>query len=141
MPPTYATNMPQTPGIFARIGEILAMVRDWLDARGKPAWIVAMILGFILAWPVGLGILGYMIWSKRMMCHHRHSRHSHHSSGNSAFDAYRAETLRRLQDEQAAFHDFLGRLRAAKDQAEFDQFMAERAQAKPAQSGPEGVNA
>ena len=48
------------------------------------------------------------------------------SSGNRAFDEYRSETLRRLEDEQKEFHDFLDRLRMAKDKAEFDQFMAER---------------
>jgi hypothetical protein len=48
------------------------------------------------------------------------------ASGNRAFDEYRADTLRRLEDEQKEFHDFLGRLRMAKDKAEFDQFMAER---------------
>jgi hypothetical protein len=48
------------------------------------------------------------------------------SSGNRAFDEYRTETLRRLEDEQREFRDFLERLRQAKDKAEFDQFMAER---------------
>jgi Protein of unknown function (DUF2852) len=48
------------------------------------------------------------------------------SSGNSAFDDYRSETLKRLEDEQREFKDFLGRLRFAKDRNEFDQFMAER---------------
>ncbi len=48
------------------------------------------------------------------------------SSGNHAFDEYRAETLRRLEDEQKEFQDFLGRLRMARDKAEFDQFMADR---------------
>ena len=48
------------------------------------------------------------------------------SSGNRAFDEYRIETLRRLEDEQREFRDFLDRLRMAKDKAEFDQFMAER---------------
>jgi hypothetical protein len=47
-------------------------------------------------------------------------------SGNSAFDEYRAETLRRLEEEQKEFRDFLERLRQAKDKAEFDQFMAQR---------------
>ena len=50
------------------------------------------------------------------------------SSGNRAFDDYRAETLKRLEDEQLEFKDFLARLRFAKDRAEFDQFMAERRQ-------------
>ena len=50
------------------------------------------------------------------------------SSGNNAFDDYRSETLRRLEDEQREFKEFLGRLRFAKDRAEFDQFMAERRQ-------------
>jgi hypothetical protein len=48
------------------------------------------------------------------------------SSGNHAFDDYRAETLKRLEEEQREFTDFLARLRFAKDRAEFDQFMAER---------------
>jgi hypothetical protein len=48
------------------------------------------------------------------------------SSGNRAFDEYRAETLKRLEDEQREFHDFLGRLRMARDKAEFDQFMSDR---------------
>ncbi|MGB6534353.1 MAG: DUF2852 domain-containing protein [Xanthobacteraceae bacterium] len=48
------------------------------------------------------------------------------SSGNRAFDDYRAETLRRLEEEQREFKEFLERLRFAKDRAEFDQFMSER---------------
>jgi hypothetical protein len=53
------------------------------------------------------------------------------SSGNHAFDEYRAETLRRLEEEQREFRDFLNRLRHAKDKAEFDQFMAERRNRPP----------
>ena len=48
------------------------------------------------------------------------------SSGNRAFDDYRAETLKRLEEEQREFRNFLDRLRFAKDKTEFDQFMAER---------------
>jgi hypothetical protein len=48
------------------------------------------------------------------------------SSGNAAFDEYRADTLKRLEEEQREFRDFLERLRFAKDKTEFDQFMAER---------------
>ena len=48
------------------------------------------------------------------------------TSGNRAFDEYRTETLKRLEDEQREFRDFLERLRFAKDKDEFDQFMADR---------------
>ena len=48
------------------------------------------------------------------------------SSENRAFDEYRAETLRRLEDEQREFKEFLGRLRVARDRAELDQFLSER---------------
>jgi Protein of unknown function (DUF2852) len=48
------------------------------------------------------------------------------SSGNRAFDDYRGETLRRLEDEQREFKEFLKRLRVARDRSEFDQFMNER---------------
>ena len=52
-----------------------------------------------------------------------------------AFDAYREETLKRLEDEHSQFLDFLRKLREAKDKAEFDQFMAEqdRRRANPEQ--------
>ncbi len=112
-----------------------------LDDIGKPAWIVLMIVGFFVWWPIGLVVLGYLIGSGRMGCwmHGREGRWRQRmqqgmdqmrtgagwwgganqgaSSGNRAFDEYRAETLRRLEDE---------RLRHAKDKAEFDQFMNER---------------
>ena len=75
-----------------------------LDDYGKPAWIVVMILGFILFWPLGLAILAYLIWSGRMGCE-KHGgpgrwwnmekrrprrKHDYQSSGNTAFDEYRA---------------------------------------------------
>ncbi len=120
---------------------------NWLDERGKGAWIAAMVLGFVVFWPVGLALLAYMIWSKRMFSngcgrHGRHMRHtmgSHRrafqSSGNSAFDAYKSDTLERLEREQQDFESFLERLRAAKDQSEFDDFMQERARAAKAGRG------
>jgi hypothetical protein len=54
-------------------------------------------------------------------------------TGNQVFDDYRAETLRRLEEERREFVEFLERLRRAKDQTEFEAFMAERNQ-RP--SGP-----
>ena len=103
----------------------------WLDERGKVAWIFAMVLGFIVFWPIGLALLAYMIWSKRMFSGNcsarRNARVAFKTSGNMAFDAYKADTLQRLQEEQDSFEAFLQRLREAKDKAEFDQFMADRA--------------
>ena len=57
------------------------------------------------------------------------------SSGNHAFDEYRSETLKRLEDEQREFREFLERLRFAKDKTEFDAFMNERRN-QPPQSPP-----
>lgn len=109
-----------------------------VDEYGKPAWIALMILGFILFWPLGLIILGYLIWSGRMGCwrgcgpgrwyetKESRARRRSESSGNTAFDEYREETLRRLEEEQSEFDTFLEHLREAKDKAEFDQFMNQR---------------
>ena len=119
-----------------------------LDEFGKPAWILLMILAFIWWWPLGLVLLAFMIGSGRMGCHSRWQYRMQEkmddvrdkmdsarcggwwgrapSSGNRAFDDYRAETLKRLEDEQREFRDFLARLRFAKDKTEFDAFMAER---------------
>ena len=123
-----------------------------LDDLGKPAWIALTVVSFILFWPLGLVLLGYLIGSGRMGCWAHNgdrwqrrmermqrrmermqsaasrwsSSGSGPSSGNWAFDEYRAEALRRLEEEQREFKEFLDRLRHAKDKAEFDQFMAER---------------
>jgi hypothetical protein len=142
--------------------------RAWHAA--KPLWIAAMVLAFIFWWPLGLALLFFGLWSKRMgywgcgrygawqggwqrnnwqgawqggappwagwrslWCG---GPRQSASSGNRAFDEYRAETLRRLEEEQKEFAAFLDRLRFAKDKAEFDQFMAERRNHPPAQ--PEG---
>ena len=107
----------------------------WLDARGTGAWIAAMVVGFIFVWPVGLALLIYMTTHKRMFSgsstvkrtHDNALRNAMRPSGNAAFDAYKADTLSRLEDEQHKFEEFLKRLRAAKDKAEFDQFMEDRA--------------
>ena len=123
-----------------------------LDDIGKPAWIALTVVSFILFWPLGLVLLGFLIGSGRMGCWaHNGNRWqrrmermqrrmermqagagrwsgggSRASSGNWAFDEYRAETLRRLEEEQREFMEFLNRLRHAKDKTDFDQFMAER---------------
>jgi hypothetical protein len=57
-------------------------------------------------------------------------------SNNRAFDDYRAETLRRLEDEQREFKEFLERLRLAKDRAELDRFLKERSNT-PRMEGPQ----
>lgn len=127
-----------------RVRTWLGRVEAKLDEYGRPGWLAAMVVGFILFWPIGLGILGYMLWSGRMGCWGKSERrarrwsakHAAGSTGNAAFDAYREETLRRLEDEREAFAAFLERLRHAKDQAEFDQFMSERSRADTAPDTP-----
>jgi hypothetical protein len=129
---------------------------DKLDEIGKPAWIALIVLGFMAWWPIGLLALAFFLGSGRMGCSHRYGGNwqahwqskvermqnkvdrmrskmegrdwwgGSPSSGNRAFDEYRTDTLRRLEDEQREFKEFLERLRFAKDRSEFDQFMAER---------------
>ena len=128
---------------------------DRIDDYGRAAWIGLMVVAFILFWPAGLALLAFLIWSGRMGCggrmgwggEHRRERferkmermrekfnawgggpegHGFAPSGNRAFDEYRAETLRRLEQEAQDFRGFLDQLRLAKDKAEFDQFMSER---------------
>jgi hypothetical protein len=128
---TYTTQSAPSGNWFTRS-------EAWLDARGRGAWIAAMVLGFIFFWPVGLALLAYMIWSKRMFskssrsCGRTMGRHMsmNRPTGNAAFDAYKADTLSRLEEEQNNFETFLERLRAAKDKSEFDDFMDERASRK-----------
>jgi hypothetical protein len=132
----------------------------------RPEWspftVLAMVLGFIVFWPIGLAVLAYVLWGQRFgfsgeraehwinrqksswaggWCQsNRGHRHDHgfgfagwSASGNAAFDEYRAEQLRRLDEERRRldeevheFHEYLRNLNLAKDREEFDRFMSER---------------
>ena len=122
-----------------------------VDEMGKLAWLAITLIAFWLAWPVGIAVLAFLAGSGRLRAFRNEAaalpgRWSNlretaarntgfsgawfnatpRSSGNQAFDAYREETLRRLEEEQREFQAYLERLRRARDKAEFDQFMAER---------------
>lgn len=125
-----------------------------LDTPWHPGWIAVTVLGFVIWWPIGLALLFFTLGSRRMSCwsHRDGDRWQNKmermqykmdrmrdrmerrgfgfgfgppTSGNRAFDEYRTETLRRLEEEQVEFKNFLDRLRHAKDKEEFDQFMAQ----------------
>lgn len=104
-------------------------------AKWSSANIVALVLGFVVLWPVGLLVLFYILSGGDMADTFNRAKswvsglgssQSHAHSGNAAFDQYRDETLRRLEEEQQAFGDFMERLKRARDQEEFERFMNER---------------
>lgn len=128
------------------------MLQTKLDEWGKPAWLALLVFAFIAGWPFGLAVLAYLVgsgrakaWRTEMPGTWFNLRKAKSgawkpwamSSGNRAFDDYRAETLRRLEDEQKEFEAYLDQLRQARDKAEFDQFMAERKR-RSAMPAPQG---
>jgi hypothetical protein len=120
-----------------------------LEDMGRPARIILTVLAFWFWWPVGLATLAFILITRRQARRGqwqfpeqvgRFSRGFSYAppSGNRAFDEYRAETLRRLEEEQKEFVEYLDRLRQARDKAEFDQFMAERK--RPARTDEPNAN-
>jgi hypothetical protein len=130
-----------------------ARARRWASYGGHPlrGWrLPVMILGFILFWPIGLALLAYFFWRPMMDCNPnlrawmapwkqraREAVERHHRgyapSGNVAFDDYRESVLKRLEEERrqldaqaAEFAEYVRNLRRAKDQEEFERFMADR---------------
>jgi hypothetical protein len=104
--------------------------------RWTPLSILSVVAGFIVWWPLGLAALAYVLWAgpidgladdgAQKLRDAFSARSAPKGSGNAAFDAYKAETLRRLEAEQAEFADYLNRLRDARGREEFERFMAER---------------
>jgi hypothetical protein len=118
--------------------------------------LAAMILGFVLFWPIGLAILGWKIYQAKTRYAGDFGQFAQEkwggferrsglgdmarnfggglgSSGNSAFDDWRKAELERLEEErrkiheaEKAFYDYLEGLRQAKDREEFERFMASR---------------
>jgi hypothetical protein len=133
----------------------------------RPLELVAMILGFVFFWPVGLAILVFKLcggqfprfagpqWEGGSWGNWGHgpwdgagsSWGSWHAprSGNQAFEDYKRATLERLEaerrklaEEERAFADFLRELRNARDREEFDRFMQSRRQQGSGQGPTEG---
>jgi Protein of unknown function (DUF2852) len=77
-------------------------------------------------------------WRDEMRGRWKQGHSAMRPSGNAAFDDYKSETLRRLEEEQAEFSEFLDNLRKARDKAEFDQFMQSRRDATSSEPGKEG---
>lgn len=104
------------------------MTASTMGRRWTPISIIAVLLGFLVWWPVGLAVLAYVLWGRKVdeEWKAQTSRLGRKSTGNAAFDEYREATLARLEDEQEAFAEFLERLRRARDKEEFDRFMKER---------------
>ena len=52
---------------------------EQLDDIGKPAWIALTVVSFIVFWPLGLVLLGFLVGSGRMACwaHHSSDRWEH----------------------------------------------------------------
>ena len=129
----------------------------------RPAWtpatIALMVIGFMVFWPLGLAMLAYIIWGDRLDgfkrdvnratdgvfagCRGRSHRGYHAGTGNVAFDDWREKELERLAEERrkldetlAEFDGYVHELRRAKDQDEFDRFMANRSRSTPAPAAP-----
>jgi len=110
-------------------------------ARNKGRWtplaVAAAVLGFVTWWPIGLAVIAYIMWGgsiddlardgiEQAKTALKPATSSSSTTGSTAFDEYRAETLRRLEEEQAEFDDFVAKLREARDREEFERFMADR---------------
>lgn len=132
------------------------------NALIRPAWtpatIALMVIGFMVFWPLGLAMLAYIIWGDRLdgfkrdvnratdgvFAGCRGRRHRGYSrTGNIAFDDWREKELERLAEERrkldetlTEFDEYMRELRRAKDQEEFDRFMASRSKSTPAKSKP-----
>lgn len=127
----------------------------------RPAWtpatIALMVVGFMVFWPLGLAMLAYILWGDRLegfkgdwsnaresffgAC--RKGPRTHSMTGNVAFDHWREKELERLAEERRKleemrdeFDTYARELRRAKDQDEFDRFMAERSRTTPAPRKP-----
>jgi Protein of unknown function (DUF2852) len=117
----------------------------------RPAWtpatIALMVVGFMVFWPLGLAMLAYVIWGDRLDGFKRDVNQATDGmfraakgfgrqpayTGNMAFDEWRNAEIERLNQERrkldemrAEFEEELRELRRAKDQEDFDRFMAKR---------------
>lgn len=102
-------------------------------SRWTPIGIAAAVLGFAVWWPLGLAVIGYILWGGSIdelisdgVSNVKSMTRPRATSGNAAFNDYRRDTLRKLEEEQAEFNEYVKNLRHARDREEFERFMADR---------------
>ena len=78
-------------------------VVERMDEVGRPAWIVAMIAGFVLFFPLGLAILAFLIWSGRMGCSNRSAWGDH---GRDHYQDRWQRKMDRMQARMARWQEF-----------------------------------
>jgi hypothetical protein len=76
-----------------------------LDDIGKPAWIGLTVVSFILFWPLGLVVLGYLVGSGRMTCWAR--------GGGDRWQRRMERMQQRMERMQAAAEQWTGMQAAA----------------------------
>lgn len=135
----------------------------------RPAWtpatIALTVVGFMVFWPLGLAMLAFILWGDRLPAFRRDgngsgpwakwgscasrkaARAGFNRTGNVAFDDWREKELERLAEERRKldemrddFDAYARELRRAKDQEEFDRFMANRSRATPAPKADDKPN-
>jgi predicted membrane metal-binding protein len=102
------------------------------------AWMVVWAVAFLF-WPLALLVGGGLLWRARARWQRSIDVRAHELNGgrpaapnrkgafaNGAFEDYRAETLRRLDEESGKFREFLERLRKSRDRREFEAYMSAR---------------
>ena len=111
--------------------------------------IVLMIVGFAVFWPLGLAMLAWIVWGDEIGRKTEEFKGQFKSfsdrasgfrgpaagswsrdTGNVALDEYRAQEMKRLDEERrkldemrGEFETFVKELRRVKDQEDFDRFM------------------
>jgi hypothetical protein len=93
-----------------------------LDELGRPAWIVLMILGFIVWWPLGLAALAFMIGSGRMGCWNHRSVARWQDKMDRMHE--KMDRVRGRMDSMGAAQDWWGQPRSSGNRA-FDEYRTE----------------
>src|SRR6202043_2071126 len=97
-----------------------------LDELGRPAWILLVILGFIVWWPLGLAALAFMIGSGRMGCWNHRSLARWQDKMDRMQDRMqdRMERMRGRMEGMGAGQDWWGQPRSSGNRA-FDEYRTE----------------
>ena len=103
-----------------------------LDEIGKPAWIGLTVVNFILFWPLGLVVLGYLIGSGRMACWAHNSRdrwqrgEDHWHRGEDRWQRRMERLQQRIERMQAMAEQWSGRgFRGSSGNRAFDEYRDE----------------
>ena len=98
-----------------KVQQLFSNFVAWMDSFGRYSWIVLMVIGFIISWPIGLIILFFMLWTKRFGGDLEFKEKIQDTVNKEKVDTIRKKAFEKYEIQKKRFEGFFSKDKKSKD--------------------------